>query len=476
MSGHDLATRDLAATRILILNWRDNRHPQAGGAEQYMYEIARRWVAAGAVVTWFSATVEGRPGKEVTGGIRFIRSGGDLTVYLKAAAYLVRASDEFDIVVDCQNGIPFFSPIFARSGTPIVQVIHHVHQDQFATRFSAPLATLGRLLEGPMARRVYGPRAIAAVSPSTRLEVRTRLRFPAPIFVVPNGSIDVPAMTGPRDPHPTVAVVSRLVPHKRLDLLLGEIAVATRQIPNLRVDLVGDGAERSRLEGLVTDLGLRDTVTVHGYLPAAERDALLSRAWLTASTSAAEGWGCSIIEAAAWGIPCLALRVPGIRDAVLHGSTGWLVDRPEQFAPTLVSVLAELADEERAREVAEACQAWARCFTWDRTADLLAGVLLAETRAPSVNRRAERRIARADIATLATFATPEGDELRSRLRATDQISRHGADTVLLLNGCDEFDAATLLRRLGIVDAEIRLADRHDLLAGPSADAASVGRP
>jgi hypothetical protein len=314
------------------------------------------------------------------------------------------------------------------------------------------------------------------VSPSTRLEVRTRLRFPAPIFVVPNGSIDVPALTGPRDPHPTVAVVSRLVPHKRLDLLLGEIAVATRQIPNLRVDLVGGGPERSRLEGLVADLGLRETVTVHGYLPAAERDALLSRAWLTTSTSAAEGWGCSIIEAAAWGIPCLALRVPGIRDAVLDGSTGWLVDRSEQFAPTLVAVLAELADEERAREVAEACQTWARCFSWDRTADLLAGVLLAEVRAPSTNRRAERRTARADIATLARFATPAGYELRPRLRATDQISQHGADTVLLLNGCDEFDAASLLRRLGVVAAEIRLADRHDLLAGPSADAASVGRP
>jgi len=49
----------LAGTRVLVLNWRDVRHPQAGGAEQYMHQIARRWVASGAHVTWFTA----RPGE-----------------------------------------------------------------------------------------------------------------------------------------------------------------------------------------------------------------------------------------------------------------------------------------------------------------------------------------------------------------------------------------------------------------------------
>ena len=96
------------------------------------------------------------------------------------------------MVVDCQNGIPFFSPLFAGTDVPVVQVIHHVHQDQFATRFPAPVAALGRFLEGPATRRVYGPRAVVAVSPSTRQELRRRLRFRGPIFVVPNGSVAVP--------------------------------------------------------------------------------------------------------------------------------------------------------------------------------------------------------------------------------------------------------------------------------------------
>ena len=51
--------------RVLVLNWRDVRHPQAGGAEQYMHQIARRWVAAGAHVTWFTARPGGQQAVEV---------------------------------------------------------------------------------------------------------------------------------------------------------------------------------------------------------------------------------------------------------------------------------------------------------------------------------------------------------------------------------------------------------------------------
>ena len=188
-------------------------------------------------------------------GIRVVRSGGELSLYLRAAARMVRTRADVDVVVDCQNGIPFFSPLFAGTDVPVVQVIHHVHQDQFDTRFPRPVAALGRFLEGTATRRVYGPRAVVAVSPSTRQELRHRLRFRGPIFVVPNGSVAVPDLTGPRDPEPTVAVVSRLVPHKRIDLLLHHVRAAARRIPRLRVDVVGDGPERARLQALVTDLG-----------------------------------------------------------------------------------------------------------------------------------------------------------------------------------------------------------------------------
>jgi glycosyl transferase family 1 len=248
----------------------------------------------------------------------------------------------------------------------------------------------------------------------------------------------------------------------------GQIAVAARRIMRLRVDIVGDGPERSRLMNLAVDLGLQTIVTFHGYQSDEVRDKLLSRAWVTTSTAAAEGWGCSVIEAAAWGVPCVALHVPGICDSVINGQTGWLVKRPQDFGTVLVTALTELTDEDRTQEITAACQEWARCFSWDRSAELLAGVLLkqaAEVTARHVD-FTERRYARSDIGTLARFSSPKGVDLRAALRFTDEIIEHGAMISMLLSGCDDFDATAVLQRLGVFDAKLRLIGRHDLLAGP----------
>jgi glycosyltransferase involved in cell wall biosynthesis len=465
--GPDVAlARQLAGSRILVLNWRDIRHPQAGGAEHYMHEIGRRWAQQGVDVNWFTARPDGQPRHEVLDGMQFFRSGGELSLYPHAALWLSTNRRQFDAIVDCQNGIPFFSPVFVDAEVPIVQVVHHVHQDQFATRFPAPVAALGRFLEGPAARRIYGSRTIAAVSPSTRSELRRRLGFASPIHVVPNGTVDVPVVNGPRDPDPTIVVVSRLVPHKRLDLLLGEVVTAVRRKPRLRVEIIGDGPERRRLQRLISDLGLQKTVTLHGYLPNDTRDNLLARAWLTTSTSIGEGWGCSVIEAAAWGVPCVALRVPGICDSVLHGRTGWLVDRPEALGAALIAALDHLATDDHAMQATARCQDWARCFTWQRSADLLAGVVLEEMARRSSG--AERRSARSDITTLARFRRP-AEDYRTALRSTDEVVEDGENVSVLLNGCDDSDAVAVLRRIGVFEAEVRLTDRHDVLAGPQAD-------
>ncbi|MDR6985814.1 glycosyltransferase involved in cell wall biosynthesis [Paenarthrobacter nitroguajacolicus] len=461
--GSSNLSEQLAGKRILVLNWRDIRHSQAGGAEQYMHEISHRWVRSGAEVTWFTSREAHQPAEDVIDGIRMVRSGGPLSLYGKAALRMLRTRSGFDAVVDCQNGIPFFSPLFLPREMPIVQLIHHVHQDQFRTRFSAPMAAVGRLLESTGAKAVYGRRAIAAVSPSTRLELR-KLGFAGAIHVVPNGTIDVPKTVGPRDPEPTVVVVSRLVPHKRLDLLLGQLALAAASIPKLRLEIVGDGPERPRLQQLAMDLGLDDTVTFHGYQPNHVRDSMLNRAWLTVSTSASEGWGCSVIEAAAWGVPCLALRVPGIRDSVVDGRTGWLVDTAAGFGPALVDALTTLSEQRAAGDMSARCQEWARCFTWDRSAALLAGVLLEE--------EAQRRegagagATSSDMSTLVHFDLPAGANLETILRPTDEVAHSEGRVSVLMKGKDEFEAFAVMRRIGVVSAELRAVGRSALLAGP----------
>jgi hypothetical protein len=140
-------------------------------------------------------------------------------------------------------------------------------------------------------------------------------------------------------------------------------------------------------------------------------------------------------------------------------------------------VLAELTDADRANEMTHACRAWAARFSWERSAELLAGVLLAEIGTGA--ERADRRAARADLGTVARFRSrADGDlgagELAAGLRATDQIIDDGTWTSVLLGGCDEVDADALLRRHGVIDATVRLIDRYDLLTGP--DRGGPGRP
>ena len=460
----------LRGHRVLVLNWRDGRHPLAGGAEQYVHEIAARWVQAGADVTLYTARGTGQAPRDRIDGIHVVRAGGPLSVYSRTAVRLLRTRGHFDAVVDCQNGVPFYAPLFVGRETPVIQVVHHVHQDQFATRFPRPMAALGRMLEGPVARRVYEDRGIAAVSPSTRAELRRQLGFSGPIYIVPNGTQVVPAATGERAAAPKIVVVSRLVPHKRVDLLLSHLPTVAAQVPGLRVDIVGDGPERSWLQGLVADLGLRGTVRFHGRVSEEVRDDLMSRAWLTTSTSAAEGWGCTIIEAASWGVPCLALRVPGVRDSVLDGETGWLVDRPSDLGGALVDAIDHLRDQSEAAGMAQACREWAGCLSWERSADLLAGVVVEEMRvcaARERNRTGNRRSGRSDMAVLATFTTPAADHVLEALRATDEVVSRGNRTSVLLSGCDEFDASLVLDRLGVDGADIRPVDRRLFLAGPA---------
>ncbi|MFD9244992.1 glycosyltransferase, partial [Streptomyces sp. NPDC059556] len=102
----------LARTDLAFLNWRDPTHPDAGGAEAYCWEIARRFAAAGAHVTLVSSRYPGSRAREYRDGIRIVRAGGTFGVYAAAAAHLLRNRHAYDAVVDCPKGIPCFSPRF----------------------------------------------------------------------------------------------------------------------------------------------------------------------------------------------------------------------------------------------------------------------------------------------------------------------------------------------------------------------------
>ncbi|WP_228980214.1 glycosyltransferase family 4 protein [Streptomyces sp. DH12] len=451
---------------VVLCNWRDGRHPAAGGAELYCEQVARRLSLAGVRVTYLTARPRGAPRSETTGHGRVVRGGGRYTVYLFVLLWLALHRRGIDAVVDSQNGLPFFAPLAVSRRTPVVLLVHHVHQQQFGLLLPPPLAALGRWLEAAGSRLVYGGRTVCTVSPSSRAQIRGDLGLRGPVHLAPPGL--TPVAPAPRADRPRIVCVSRMSRQKRLDHLLEALAELRDEVPDAELHLVGDGEERHRLVRVADRLGLGDAVVFHGRLPAARRDALVASAWITALPSAREGWGLSVMEAASAGVPAVAYDVPGLRDAIRHGETGWLVPEDRgHLAPVLAHALRVVADPVRAALLAARCRAWVGRFTWNATAGHLLAALTAE--------RARPRSPRAGTAvtdTCAVVGLPRAALRRARteaLRVTDLVDAPpDADRAgLLLAGVDESAARDVLERAGVDTSDprvtVRLARHGDLL-------------
>ncbi|MFI6689894.1 glycosyltransferase [Streptomyces sp. NPDC050485] len=481
-AGLQAAVAQWRGRHIVLCNWRDGRHPQAGGAELYCEETARQLHEAGIRVTYLTARPRGTARREETAYGTVVRGGGRLSVYVFVLLWLLAHRRRIDGVIDSQNGIPFFSPLVLRRRTPVVQLIHHVHQAQFALWFPGPVAALGRWLEDRGSSLVYRRRAVCAVSPSSRAEIRRQLSLRGPVYLAPAG-LDLPAARPrARAGEPRIVCVGRLVTQKRVDQLVRALTAVRRDLPDVRLDIVGDGDVRQDLQRLAAELGLGDAVVFHGRVPEVERDALVDSAWITATASVNEGWGLSVMEAAASGVPALAYDVPGLRDTIRDGVTGWLAEDGEDLAAALVKALRTVEAPEQAASWDQECRAWAGRFSWTATAAHLLAVLTGEETRLARTLREERR-AVTDACTVVRFPAKvlEGVDL-GLLRATDLVDTTGPQAGLLLVGADEQDAEVVLTRMGIdphgEGVMVRLARHTDLIGWqqhPPGRAPSPGR-
>jgi glycosyltransferase involved in cell wall biosynthesis len=364
----------LTGLRIAIANWRDPWHPDAGGAERYAWEIGRGLADRGARVVFLTARAPGQARRGRHDGITVARMGGRFTVYPRVLGWLLARRRSFDAVLDCQNGIPFFTPCVLPRRVPVLCVVHHVHTDQFGVHFPRWMARAGRLLEGPAARLAYRRHACVAVSPSTVTAMRERLRWTGDIYLIPNGA---PRPGPPCAPGPgrSVTWVGRLVAHKRAELLL---PIAQRLADSgLTVDVVGRGPAAASLAAGAEARGLDGTLRLHGFVPEARKREIVAGSLLHLNTSQGEGWGLCVLEAAALGVPTVAFDVPGLRDAIWDTRTGWLVRDGETIEDVTERAVKELANPARRRAVATACRRWAASLSWDRSAERMAALITA---------------------------------------------------------------------------------------------------
>ncbi|MEH3053182.1 MAG: glycosyltransferase family 4 protein [Patulibacter minatonensis] len=354
MSGATVQT----SLSVGVVAWRELANPRAGGSEVVVDAYLRGLHERGHDVRLMCGGPVGERIYPVYG------IGGTYSQYLRAPRAAAKFMRSIDVLLDVQNGIPFFSPLWRRK--PTVCLVHHVHTEQWAQHFPAPVAAVGRMLESDAMPWAYGHTPYVAVSPGTARDLNA-LGIPNhQITVIPNGvAAAEPAAT--RSTDPTFLALGRLVPHKRIDLLL-RLWEQVRPITGGRLLIAGDGPELPALQTLAGD-----GVEFLGSVTEAHKQELLSSAWALVHTASHEGWGMVVLEAGMVRTPTIAYDVPGLCDTVRHGVTGHLAQSDGEFVDAWVRLA---ADPERRLQLGDGARRWAETFTWDRTVDRLEQVLL----------------------------------------------------------------------------------------------------
>lgn len=355
-----------AGKRILIFNWRDTKHVWAGGAEVYVHELGKRWVKKGNQVTIFCSSDRRSPRRETIDGVDIIRRGGFFTVYVWAAAYyFLRFKGHFDIIIDCENGVPFFTPLYAKE--KIFLLIHHVHQEVFRKGLPYPAYLIATFLEQILMPFVYRNIQILTVSPSSKADILGHRMTKKEPIIIYNG-VDLEKMKpGKKTKNPTVLYLGRLKDYKSVPVLLKAAKNIIADIPTTRFIIAGDGPDKNKLVRLTKKLDLDSHVEFLGRVSEETKIALYQKSWVLVNPSLMEGWGITTIEANACATPAIGSNVPGLRDAIKNPHSGILVPygNVDEFSKAIKKII---TDSNLRKQMMRDSVEWAKKFDWEKSA------------------------------------------------------------------------------------------------------------
>lgn len=320
--------------------------------------------------------------------LRFLDAGpaapapkGDHEDFIDAFRQRMSALGPYDVI----HSHHWFSgmaalPLARELGTPHVQSFHSIAAEE-STSLSAGERpeSAGRLAgEAWLARESD---AVVAISAAEAETVIHRLGGPRDrVVIVPpgvDGALFRPSQHTARPGRGYVLVAARLQPLKGLDLAIEALAAVPAAIrPELVIagDASGDfNGYVDELRALAARLGIADTVRFIGPQPRIKLATLFREARLVLIPSHSETYGLVALEAAASGVPVVAAASGGLREAVVHGSTGVVIEsrNPTEWANAISQLLSEPA---LAHSLSVAARERAETLDWPRSAQKLLAV------------------------------------------------------------------------------------------------------
>lgn len=362
--------------RIAWLNQLDWQNPLAGGAERTIREVGRRLADRGHSVTLYAERFRSSPEIEVSEGVRIVRPAVRGLLHLWILTHSNSFEGKFDVVI-----ADFSKPIawVLRPGfsVPIVQFVRHINGKLLMTEVPLIFGPLVWFSERFSLKWIHKSSPVITESEST-INVLTQIGVERQRIWKILPGVDHSVYSPVRDRQsetPVIVYVGRLKRYKRVDVAIRAFREVLLRFPRARFVIIGDGDDTARLRRFASEAQVAGSIDFLGFLPTTEVVGWLRRAWVSVQPSSAEGWGYSVIEAAACGVPTVAFNTSCLPESVGPPSRKYLA-KDGGIADLARSLCDALADSNPSQRTSfSSLVDYARGFDWNVTALRMESIL-----------------------------------------------------------------------------------------------------
>lgn len=358
---------------ILILNWKDIKNPEVGGAEIILYEFAKRWIKKGHTVTWFCRAFKDAKKEEFIDGIKIVRSGNKLTTYFHAFLYYRALPKKPDIVLDVLNTVFWQTPLYVPKKKRIAYV-NQLAKEVLWHELPPIIPRIFFILE-KIQFKTYKNTYFICYSQSTKNDLILEGIPESNIDIFPIGLDNKRYKPGKKSSSPLFICINRLVRMKRTDLVIRAMKIVAEKYKNAQLVIAGYGYERNRLDKLRKELNLTDNVLFEDenilFFRKSKKDKkveLMKKAWALVFPSVKEGWGMTVTECGACGTPAIVANVTGLRDSVIANKTGLIVGQNPTVEELADAIIKLIKNTKMREKMSKEAINFSKQFTWEKAA------------------------------------------------------------------------------------------------------------